>query len=437
MQELEGIVIAHYMLIRHIATGGMSDVYLARDLRTEQEVALKLVPVSNQESCRRFQREARVVAGLQHEDILPALDYGESDNWCYLVMPYIPNGTLRDLTERCPLEPDIAGKYLSQVASALHYAHRQGIIHRDIKASNILMRDTEGVYLADFGLLKNMTNVAESLTETGFLVGTAEYMAPELAEEEATELSDIYALGIVLYQMLTGDVPFKGSTPLGTFMQHLSKRPPCPSLINPDLPAAYDDVVLCALEKEPRRRYQSALELAAAYQRVLDSQRYANDEKTTVLRARASIARMPSFHSNKPHRGFAAAITVVALTSLLLGPSAYMFHDSKSNLTGSLTSGIVQPLINHGDTPTPVSHTGHTEHSGNSGASVSSSLPTLSVQSSNASPAGPSRAPTISVKEKTPTHEGVASPPQGPASPPSNQGKKDKTNNKDKDKKHK
>jgi serine/threonine protein kinase len=358
MQELVNTIIAQYTIIRLIARGGMSEIYLARDLHTHQEVALKLVPTSHQANCQRFQREVRAVASLHHASILPALDYGEAGPWCYLATPYIPNGTLRHRTQAGPLPRDATGKYLNQVASALHYAHQQGIIHRDIKSSNILMRDRDSVYLADFGLVKNTFHVAESLTETGVLIGTAEYMAPELAEKEATELSDIYSLGIVLYEMLTGDVPFKGSTPVGTFMQHLSKQPPRPSQVNPNLPTAFDNVVLRTLAKEPACRYQSALDLAKAYQQVLaiSGQGYTDDaddthttERVLGWRAETSVVRASS-RCHKPSRRVAgAAVALVAVTSCLLGSSAYVLQGATGNPGVPLTKSVMQPQV----TPVP------------------------------------------------------------------------------------
>jgi serine/threonine protein kinase len=337
MQELVNTVIAHYAIVKHLATGGMSNVYLAHDLVTEQEVALKLVPTSNEDFCQRFQREARTVSSLHHEHILPALDYGEFDCWCYLATPYIPGGTLRDLTQGEPLSLEKAGLYLDQIASALDYAHEQGIIHRDIKASNLLLREDDSVLLADFGLVKNVDTIAESLTDTGFMVGTAEYMAPELAEENATELSDIYALGIVVYQMLTGDVPFKGSTPIGTFMQQLSKQPLPPSQMNPNVPAAFDRVVLRALDKQPERRYQSALEFAQAYQQalalVMDSP-VIETAKMDVVEQMPTMHLLPRKHKRAQYQ-LLTAIALVACLFLFLGVSTNMFHTTAHDIKGS------------------------------------------------------------------------------------------------------
>ncbi|GLV59904.1 hypothetical protein KDH_67280 [Dictyobacter sp. S3.2.2.5] len=314
----------------------MSDIYLARDTHTDQEVALKLVPTNNQEHCQRFQQEVRAAASLSHDHILPALDHGEFDSWCYLVMPYVSNGTLRDLTEAGPLSLEETGTYLHQISSALYYAHQHGIIHRDIKPSNILMRDRDFAYLADFGLVKNTRSVAESLTETGFLIGTAAYMAPELAEADATYLSDIYSLGIILFQMLTGDVPFKGSTPVGTFMQHLSKQPTRPSQINSQVPAELDAVVLRTLAKEPTRRYQSVQALDQAYQEALAAyaRRCADSQRTTQ--------RVGVLLHKRPRSVVAAAAALAAMATLSLGASAHVFYNAYTIPDASVANSIVQ-----------------------------------------------------------------------------------------------
>ncbi|WP_161982544.1 serine/threonine protein kinase [Dictyobacter alpinus] len=350
-------VIAHYAITWHIAKGGMSNIYLARDIYTDQEVALKLVHTSHGEYCQRFQREAQVIASLQHEHILPALDYGEVGSWCYMVTPYVPNGTLRARTHDGPLSLDEAGKYLTQIASALHYAHQRGIVHRDVKSSNILMLNEDFVYLADFGLAKNMSSVAESLTESGFLVGTPEYMAPELAEEAATHLSDIYSLGIVLYQMLTGDVPFKGSTPVGTFMQHLSRQPARPSQVNPRLPTEVDNVVLRALAKEPAQRYQSALELAQAYQHMLDSSRqpYMDDNKDiSALQTVTPVVSASSQRRKQPRLIAGAAVVLAASAALALGAPSNIFHSMNIHPDSAITNSVIQSDIASAHAKAPI-----------------------------------------------------------------------------------
>lgn len=344
MRDIENTIIAHYVIQHYLAKGGMSEIYLARDLQTQQDVAIKMVHSSNEEYCRRFQREARAIASLQHEHILPALDYGEYGPWCYLVTPYIPNGTLRDYMQQGPFSLDEAGDYLAQVASALQHAHEHGIIHRDIKASNILMRDKNFTYLADFGLVKSLNETAESLTESGYLIGTAEYMAPELAEEDASPASDIYSLGILLYQMLTGDVPFKGTTPVGTFIKHLSERPPMPSRRNRNVPKEIEKVVLRALAKEPGLRYPSARAFAEAYQQALATyrERIANGEKTTdrivALKAEATD---PGLIPARTRRTIPVlpALALALLIPFLFGFSIYMLKTTDAKSTHPITNG--------------------------------------------------------------------------------------------------
>ncbi|MDQ6661723.1 MAG: protein kinase, partial [Chloroflexota bacterium] len=239
-------------------------VYLAYDEQRKRRVALKVVSGSHTDYIERFRREAEAIASLNHDHILPAFDYGEQEPWHYLVMPYIEYGTLRDLLLSGSLSLHHTDDLFQQIASALQFAHDQGIIHRDIKPSNILLDNENYTYLADFGLAKSLEG-GNTLTQTGALLGTPEYMAPELSEGPATTSSDVYALGILLYQMVTGQVPFSGETPIAVYWKQLRDRPVPPSQINPDVPRAVEQVVLKALHKNPLRRYQSPEELAQAY----------------------------------------------------------------------------------------------------------------------------------------------------------------------------
>ena len=217
---LEGIQFQQYQIQRLLNHGGMSTVYLATDRHSQQEVAIKMVHGSHVDNSERFQREIEIVRTLTHEHILPILDNGTYNDWYYMVMPYVEHGTLQERIERQLLTPDEAGVILEQVADALQYAHDKGIIHRDIKPTNVLLRNDGSVYLADFGIAKAL-DTDNSLTRTGVMIGTPRYMAPELAFESATTISDVYALGVLLYQMLTGRVPFEGVTPLQTLQKHL------------------------------------------------------------------------------------------------------------------------------------------------------------------------------------------------------------------------
>lgn len=270
MSELEGTTLGPYTIIRLLGRGGMARVYLAHDVAQDREVAIKVVHADNEEYLERFWREISAIEQLEHEHILPAYDYGTEEHWHYLVMPHIEGGTLRQLIKHGPLRPAHAGELLYQLADALQFAHDRGIIHRDIKPSNILMRDDHYSYLADFGLAKSLENSHEmTLTQSGTLLGTPEYMAPDLAEGPATASSDIYAMGVVLYQMLTGRLPFTAETPIAVYWKQLRERPHPPSHLRPDLSPAIDHVVMRALAKHPAQRYQSPKELADEFQVAL------------------------------------------------------------------------------------------------------------------------------------------------------------------------
>jgi serine/threonine protein kinase len=267
MKDLTGTTIGRYRLHRRIAEGGMADVYLAQDRKRGQEVAIKLVH-ANDDYCARFRHEVKAMSALQHEHILPVLDYGEYESWLYLVTPYVAQGTLDAHLAAGPLACDEANEILQQLADALQFAHEHGIIHRDIKSSNVLLAEGLHVYLADFGLAKSGKE-QQSLTQSGFLVGTPTYMAPEMTDGPATPASDIYALGILLYQMLTSQLPFQADTPVALMWKHVHEEPALPSTLNPVLSPAVNGVILRALEKDPDKRFGTPRELAVAFQNAL------------------------------------------------------------------------------------------------------------------------------------------------------------------------
>jgi serine/threonine protein kinase len=264
MQELIHITVDHYYIERALAKGGMSEVYLAQDLRTHQIVAMKVVRKSTGEYYERFRREAQAMAKLRQPHILPALDYGDYGQWSYMITPYIEYGTLSRRIVAGPMPLEEVSHLLEQIAGALQFAHDNGILHRDIKSSNVLLRDGHYAYLTDFGLVKSIED-EYSLTRSGFLIGTPEYMAPELVEDPATPASDIYALGVLLYQMVTGTVPFKGTNPVNIVMKHLRELPPPPSKFTANATPDVERVILQTLEKDPARRFHSAKALSNAF----------------------------------------------------------------------------------------------------------------------------------------------------------------------------
>ncbi len=312
MPGLEGTTLGRYRLQQRLGEGGMSEVYLAYDELMHRVIAIKVMSSSNVEYIERFQREAEAVGNLHHNHILPAFDYGQQNSWHYLVMPYIEHGSLSDLLDEGPLTLEHAGEMLSQIASALQCAHDHGILHRDIKPSNILLSDDHFAYLADFGLAKPMDG-RDNVTHTGVLMGTPEYMAPELADGHASISSDLYALGILLYQMVTGQLPFTGDTPLAVYIRQMHEQPVPPSRLMPAIPPDVDRVILRALDKDPRRRFQTPDELALAY----------------LQAAKAPLLNVVSSNATRSYAesAVASASLEVAHEDKLVLP-VYQFHDN-------------------------------------------------------------------------------------------------------------
>lgn len=270
MVDLEGRTLARYELQQLIGRGGMADVYLAFDPHFERDVAVKVFKRQDEEMLRRFIREARLMASLRHPNLMPIYDAGESRidrvPQYYIVMPVMPGGTLRARIRRNPLPLAQTCQYLREIASALDYIHAQGIIHRDIKSSNVLLDADDHCFLSDFGIAHTASD-ATQLTSTGNVLGTVDYVAPELFEPHtrANALSDLYSLGILLFEMVTGHLPFTGATQIAVVAMHVSKRPPLPRTFVPDIAPQVERVMLRTLEKDPAQRYQSASELADAF----------------------------------------------------------------------------------------------------------------------------------------------------------------------------
>ncbi|MEO7021661.1 MAG: protein kinase [Ktedonobacteraceae bacterium] len=265
-EDLVGQALGHYQIKRQVGYGGMATVFLAEDIHLNREVALKVFwprPGETQDFLRRFGREARVLAQLDHPHILPVYDYGEQGEMAYLVTPYLSGGTLKELLqERKVLPPSEAIKLLAQILPALQYAHERNLIHRDIKPANLLFKADGTLVLADFGLVKvteseDKTNAPlHTLTQSGQMIaGTPEYMAPEQIEGNAVPASDIYSLGIVLYEMVTGVRPFVGSTLMSILMKHMQEPPQPPHLHNRYITPQLEAVILRSLEKEPSKRF--------------------------------------------------------------------------------------------------------------------------------------------------------------------------------------
>ncbi|RME73460.1 MAG: hypothetical protein D6784_11895, partial [Chloroflexi bacterium] len=263
-----GRTIGSYRIVEQIGMGGMATVYKAYDPNTDRYVAIKILPqhFSQDPTFRqRFAREAKAIAKLEHLHILPIFAYGEEDGIAYMVMRYLPSGTLTDRIRQGPLPLAEAARLLSQIADALDYAHARGVLHRDIKPSNILLDASGNAFLTDFGIAK-MVEATVELTGAGVL-GTPAYMSPEQCRgsRDLTPASDQYSLGIVLYEMVTGSAPFQAETPIALIYKHLNDPLPLPHTLRPDLPEAAEQVILKALAKEPEQRYKTCRQMAAAF----------------------------------------------------------------------------------------------------------------------------------------------------------------------------
>ncbi|NND84359.1 MAG: Stk1 family PASTA domain-containing Ser/Thr kinase [Acidimicrobiia bacterium] len=256
-----------YELISHIARGGMADVWQAQDRALNRRVAVKVLhpQYSNDDSfVRRFRREAQAAANLSHPNIVSIFDWGQEDATYFIVMELIEGRSLRDiLRSEGPLLPRRATEIASEVAAALAVAHQAGLVHRDVKPGNILITRDGTVKVTDFGIARAWDD-SQELTRTGAVIGTATYFSPEQAQGIGADArSDLYSLGIVLYEMLVGAPPFKGDSPVAVAYQHVSAMPMAPTSVSPDVPAGLEAIVLRSLEKQPERRYQSATDQRA------------------------------------------------------------------------------------------------------------------------------------------------------------------------------
>ncbi len=260
-----------YKLLRKIGTGGMADVYLAEDLLLDRQVAIKIMHpqlAADPAFVERFKREARAVANLQHQNIVNVFDWGADEEIYYLVMEYLKGQNLKDfLNSRAPLAPDIVVDIASKICDALTEAHDHEIVHRDIKPQNIILTENGELKVTDFGIARA---ASATMTQTGSILGTAHYISPEQAlGQKVGAPSDIYSLGILMYEMLTGDLPFRGDNPINIAMKHINENPLPPSRLRDDIPPGLEMVVMKALSKDPINRYQSAAEMKETLRRSL------------------------------------------------------------------------------------------------------------------------------------------------------------------------
>jgi eukaryotic-like serine/threonine-protein kinase len=350
IDERRGTIFAgRYRLERKLGSGGMADVWLAEDQELGRKVAIKMLHeryANDVQFVERFRREATHAAGLSHPNVVSIFDRGEAEGSYFIVMEYVEGRTLKELiVTRGPCPVPVAVSYTRQVLAALRYAHRNGIVHRDIKPHNVLVDHEGRVKVADFGIARAGSS---QMTEAGSIIGTAQYLSPEQARgAPVDESSDLYSTGIVLYELLTGKVPFTGETPVEIAMKHLSQVPEAPSKIRPEIPRDLDLVVLRALAKEPAERYRTAKEMDRDLELVGRGEAVGPETEeaaTMVLRGETTAAtavappgRPPSYGGDERYRAYEGDVRrgrtwwpwLLALgAAIAIGIGAWLFYDN-------------------------------------------------------------------------------------------------------------
>jgi eukaryotic-like serine/threonine-protein kinase len=316
-----------YRVVRKLGTGGMANVYLAEDQELGRRVAIKMLDArhsQDEQFVERFRREAKNVAGLSHPNIVSIYDRGQAEGTYYIAMEYLEGRSLKELlVARGPTPLPVAIDYARQILAAVGFAHRHGIVHRDIKPHNVVVAPDGRLKVTDFGIARSGTS---QMTETGSIIGTAQYLSPEQAKgAPVTPASDIYSVGIVLYEMLTGSVPFTGDTPLEIAMKHLSAIPEPPSEQRPEIPHELDSIVLRSLAKDPDDRYQSAEQMDADLARAAQGQAVSPETEqaaTQVLRGAGAttVANAPTEVTRRP-------VTVAPPAPPYAPPTGYYEYD--------------------------------------------------------------------------------------------------------------
>lgn len=335
-----------YEVIERVGLGGMAEVYRARDELLGREVAVKVLndKLSGDKSfVERFRREAQAAANLSHPNIVSLYDYGSDAGANFIVMELIDGRGLEQIiAQEGPLLPERAAEMASDVARALERAHATGLVHRDIKPSNIMITSYGQTKVTDFGIARAIGDGDQTMTQTGMVIGTASYLSPEQAQGNPVDArSDVYALGCVLYEMLTGGPPFKGDTPLSIAYKHVREDAEKPSIMNPDVPAALDAIVMKALAKNPDNRYQTAREMRDDLQRFVAGEQILATPllagTTSVAPAAASgtqVIRRDEEWADEPDPERRKAGIYVAVALLILGVFALLAYLLANNLLG-------------------------------------------------------------------------------------------------------
>jgi len=349
LNGLIGRTISHYTILEQVGQGGMSSVFSAADLTGGGVVAMKILSpyIAHEERFQaRFEREIKLLSRLQHPNIIPILDFGEADGLAFIVMPYIASGTLLDRLNRGPLDPRQGGRIVDQMASALMLAHQNGVIHRDVKPSNVLVDEKGTALLSDFSFARSQ-DTSQNLTGSA-LIGTPAYMSPEQCRGNAIDArSDQYSFAVMLFQITTGALPFTGDTPMATALQHINVPLPRPRAVNPNLPEEIELVLIKALAKDPALRFDSMEALNRSFQAALavalDPRARAAEGKTVSSQRTLAMYRKyqnikpPERQGRLPRSAILAALLLLAACTVSAGAIAVIRPDI---FTGAAAQGI-------------------------------------------------------------------------------------------------
>ena len=301
MSDLTGECLGQYQILARISKGSTSTIYKAYQPKLDRFVAIKVLSpqvVDEEGFLERFTQEARAVAQLNHPNIVPVYDFDQEGDMAYIVMKYVESGTLRSMITGTPLELGLTVDVLTQVGLALGYAHRRGVMHRDVKPSNILIGEGRWALLTDFGLAKILGGGGH-ITRSGIGMGTPDYMSPEQAQGMPGDgRVDLYSLGVTLYEMVTGRPPFQADSLMGVIVKHITQPPPPPRQFNPKLPEALESAILTALAKDPADRFQTAEAMVAAIVRgagpVMEREAVPNVDLAAISVTRPAEPASPS-----------------------------------------------------------------------------------------------------------------------------------------------
>jgi serine/threonine protein kinase len=344
-EVLVGQSAAGYQLIELVGAGGMGRVYRATQPGTGRVVALKVIRpdlASDEVFRERFRREAQLAASVDHPSVIPIYGADERDGVLFAAMRWVDGSDLRRLlAAKGPLAPARAVGLLQQLAGALDAAHAKGLIHRDIKPANVLL-EGDHVFLSDFGLARSLADADQS-TRTGGFIGTVDYIAPELVEGGAGGVpSDVYSLGCMFFEMVTGSVPFPVDSLLGKLHAHAAREPPVPSILRADLPRGFDEVIARVLAKDPVNRYATASQFADAAERALD----------TRPRSSSASIRPPRVRRWAMAMGASAALAVAAVVALLIAvgspgpkPAAHLRTNNGRPLPAAALLPLCKPIF--------------------------------------------------------------------------------------------